>query len=288
MTDEATEEQHSDGGRRRYRKALVSGALAVVVLAAAAVGYDQVVPITHVARARLAQLVLTRPGIKEFDAKPVQALELPVARTGLSVLMSAGAKAPDRTGAYLVAWKGAAVSDALESVAFLAPSTDVAKRLVAQVRSTNLSDKAYASNALGRRSTYTVPGVTGSAGSLYVSSATTATPSQLAVTVFRSGDVVSVTEALHPTAAKADTETATIAEYHHLATTAPGFSLEVVRRPLTATLVWVAGALILAALAALSPVIAGRLRTRRQERREAEERARGSTVPGHRITKRQR
>jgi len=266
----------------------VAGGVALIVAVVAAVGYQQVIPVTHVDRARLARLVVTRPGVKEFDTKPARAAELPVAKTGLSVLESAAKKAPDTSGSYLVAWVGAGANNALESVVFLAPSPGVAERLEAQVLSTNLSAQALASSSLNRLSTFTVPGVPGSAGSLYGPSAPTAGPSQLAVTAFQSGRVVTVTEALHPTTAKADTETATTTEYRHLQAVAPGFSLKVVHYPLTATILWVVGAVLIAVMIALSPVTVARTRQRRRDRREAEERARGSLVPGHRITKRQR
>lgn len=312
MTDEATDEERSDEvlgvdaagpdtpagdttsdeargpGRHPRRSTAVAGGIAVAVLVVAAVGYQQVIPITHIARTRLAGLVVTRPGVKEFDNKPAQATELPVAKTGLSVLEGAAKKSPDTSGSYLVAWTGATANNALETVAFLAPTPAVAKHLQAQVLSTNLSPQALSSSSLSRLSTFTVPGVPGSAGSLYGSSAKTAGASQLAVTAFQYGRVVTVSEALHPTSAQPDSETATTTEYHHLQAVTPGFTLKVVHRPLTATIVWVAGALLIAVLVALSPVIARRTRQRRQERREAEERARGSLVPGHRITKRQR
>ncbi|MDQ6838157.1 MAG: hypothetical protein M3137_07480, partial [Actinomycetota bacterium] len=208
--------------------------------------------------------------------------------TGLSVLKTAGRTSPKRSGAYLVAWTGASANIALETVTFLAPSTDVAKRLEAQVVSTNLSAQALASSSLPRLSTFAVPGVAGSTGSLYGGTTKTAGATQLAVTAFRNGRVVAVTEALQPTMAKADSETATTTEYRHLRAVGPGFSLEVVHRPVTATILWVAGAVALAVLITLSPAGLRRIRRRREERREAQERARGSVVPGHRITKRQR
>ena len=267
---------------------MVAGGVAVLVLVAAAVGYQQVIPITHVDRTRLARLVITRPGVKEFNTKPAQSVELPVAKTGLSVLEAAAKKAPDSSGSYLAAWAGTGPNDAMESVAFLAPSATVAKKLAAQVLAMNLSAQALASSSLTRLSTFTVSGVPGSHGSLYGSSAKTPGASQLAITTFEEGRVVTVTEALHPTSAQPDSETATTAEYRHLQATAPEFSLKVVHRPLTATILWAVGAVAIAALIALSPAVVGRARRRRRERREAEERARGSLVPGHKITKRQR
>jgi hypothetical protein len=266
----------------------VAGGVAVVVAVAAVVGYLLVIPMHQVDRGRLARLVVTRPGVKEFDTKPARAAELPVSGTGLSVLQGAAQKAPDASGSYLVAWAGAGANNALETVAFLTPSPAVAKRLQAQIASTNLSAQALSSSSLNRLSTFTVPGVPGTAGSLFGPSSPAAGPSQLAITAFQDGRVVTVTEALHPTSAQPDSETATVTEYRHLQTVEPGFSLKVVHWPLTATIVWVAGAVVAVVLIATSPVTAGRIRRRRRERREAEERARGSVVPGHRITKRQR
>ncbi len=275
-------------GRHPRRTSAVAGGIALIVLVVAAVGYSKVISITHVDRGRLARLVVTQPAVKEFDTKPAQAAELPVAKTGLSVLEAAAQKAPNTSGSYLVAWAGAGANNALETVAFLAPSPDVAKRLEAQVVSTNLSAQALSSSSLNRLSTFTVPGVPGSAGSFYGPSTPTAGPSQLAITTFQNGRVVVVTEALHPTSARPDAETATTTEYRHLQSVTPGFSLKVVHHPLTATILWVAGAVLIAVMIALSPVTVARTRQRRRERREAEEWARGSLVPGHRITKRQR
>ncbi len=309
VTDEATDEEQSNDvlepaaagrpddpargesrgpSRHPRRTAAVAGGVAVLVLVVAAVGYQQVIPITHVARGRLARLVVTRSGVKEFDTKPAQAVELPVAKTGLSVLEGAGKKSPDASGSYLVAWTGPGANNALETVAFVAPSADVAKRLEAQVVSTNLSAQALSSSSLKRLSTFTVPGAPGSAGSLYGSSTATAGASQLAVTAVQVDRVVTVSEALNPTSAETDSKTATVTEYRHLQAAIPGFTLKVVHRPLTATILWAAGAVLIAVLVALSPATVGRVRRRRQARREAEERARGSLVPGHRITKRQR
>lgn len=319
MTDEATDEEQTDGertdedlghadpgqpapaddkddaaaearasGPHPRRATVMAGGVAVLVLVVAAIGYQQVIPITHVARGRLAELVITQPGVKEFDTKPAQSAELPVAKTGLSVLEAAAKKSPNATGSYLVAWAGAGPNNAMESVVFLAPSADVARKVDAQILAMNLSAQALSSSQLNRLSTFTVPGVPGSNGSLYGSAANTPGASQLAVTAFQSGRLVTVTEALHPTNAQADSETATTAEFRHLRSVGPGFSLDVVHRPLTATIVWVAGAVVIALLVALSPTVVRRSRRRRQERREAEERARGSLVPGHRITKRQR
>jgi hypothetical protein len=267
---------------------VVAGGIAVIVLVAAAVGYQKVIPITHVDRTRLARLVITRPGVKEFNTKPAQAAELPVAKTGLSVLEAAAKKAPDTSGSYLVAWAGAGPNNAMESVVFLAPTAAVAKKLEAQVLTMNLSPQALSSSSLSRVSTFSVPGVPGSNGSLYASTAKTPGASQLAVTTFQDGRVVTVTEALHPTSAQPDSETATTTEYRHLQAVTPGFTLKVVHRPLTATILWAAGAVVIAGLVALSPAIVGRTRRRRRDRREAEEQARGSLVPGHKITKRHR
>jgi hypothetical protein len=81
--------------------------------------------------------------------------------------------------------------------------------------------------------------------------------------------------------ARPNADTITRGEYANLRHLGTGFSLSVTRRPVVATTLWAAGAIVLAALTALAPVW---LRRRARRRRQAyEDEMASRTIIGERV-----
>jgi hypothetical protein len=259
----------------------------VVVLVVAAVGYQLVIPQKHVDRTRLARLVVTTPGVKEFDVKPTGAAEQKATSSGLKTLEAAAKKSPSSTGVYSIEWTGKGTKDVAGVIVFLLPDEAEAKATLAQVKAQQLGPKSYSTDSLTRSSTFTVPGVPGSSGSYYEMTKKTATSLNLAATVFRQGDVVAVAEGIKAKDTQADTETVTRTEYAHVRTVTPGFTLSLTTRPTVASVVWIAGSVVVALLAGFAPVVVGRIRRTRRRRRQ-EELDRLIVVRGQTIAKRRR
>ncbi len=270
-----------------YRRTAFAVARAVVVLAVGAVGYQAVVPSTHVVRARLARLVVTRPGVAAFDVKASRASVEQASQSGLAALVTAGKRSPGRTGIYSIEWTPSPLQ-AAGIVVFVLPDDAQASAVLSQFRRDQQGPQAYASDSLDRRSTFTVAGVPTSTGSVYVPSPKAPRTSPgLAVTTFREGRVVGLAEVLLTTPTQADDTAVASAEYSHLRQVEPGFTLQVVSRPLVPTVAWAAGAVVVALVAALGPVGWRRRRDRRERERQAElERLAGA--PAHHIVKRRR
>jgi hypothetical protein len=259
----------------------------VIVLVIAAVGYQLVIPQKNVDRTRLAKLVVTEPGVKKFDVKPTGAAEQKAASSGLKTMEAAVKKSPNSTGIYSIEWTAKGSKNVTGIIAFLLPTEADAKATLTQVRTQQLAAKSYTSDSLTRSSTFTVAGVPGSSGSFYEMTKKTATSLNLAATVFRTGDVVAVAEGITATDTQADTETVTRTEYAHLQSVAPGFTLTPTTRPAVASLVWIAGSVVVALLAGFGPVVVGRIRRTRRQRRQAEL-DRLIVVRGQTIAKRRR
>jgi hypothetical protein len=267
-----------------YRQPAFAVLRAVVVLAAAVVGYQAVIPSTHVIRSRLARLAVSEPGVAGFNVKPTQAGEQAAAQTQLATVVAAAKKAPSATGVYSIEW-APSTSEGAGLVVFLLPTTSEATSTFSEVRTQQLAAASESANGLTRRSTFAVSSVPGSAGAVFTSSAGGSAATELAATALRYGRVVAVTEALSSTRSQADASVLTAAEYSRLRKVASGFSLKVVDRPVVATVVWAAGAVALALVVALGPV-ARRRSARRRQRLIEEELSRQVVVRGQIITKR--
>jgi hypothetical protein len=260
---------------------------AVVVLAAAAFGYQALIPTTHIDRTRLAHLVLGEPGVTGYNVKPSQAAEQPATGLPLTTVTAAAKRSPNQTGVYSIEWIKSQ-TDAAGLVAFLLPSDAQAAATLPEVRTGQLGATSYSSNGLTRRSTFAIAGVPGSEGALYSPTAKSAAPApSLVITAFSYGRTVAMTELQSAAQTQADATTATVNEYAHLRQIEPGFTLKVVNYPVVATVLWAAAAVALAALVAFGPIAWSRLATRRRRRLE-EELANRVVVHGQVITKRHR
>jgi hypothetical protein len=274
-------------GPSPLRTPALVAARTLVVLVVAAVGYQLVIPQQHLDRGRLAQLVVTSPGVREFDVKPTGAAEQKASSSGLKALVAAAARHPSSTGVYSIEWTGKGTKDVAGVIVFLLPDEADAAATLAQVKAQQLGKASYSQDSLTRSSTFSVPGVPGSSGSFYEMSKKTTTPVDLAATVFRSGDIVAVAEGIKAKETQADTETVTRAEYAHLRALGPGFTLSPTTRPVVASAVWVVVSVAAALLAGLLPVVVGRSRRNRRRRRQ-EELDRLIVVRGQTIAKRRR
>jgi hypothetical protein len=279
----------SGGGRppssRRRTVFAVSRALVVVVVAA--VGYQLVVPQTHVVRARLNRLVLPQPGVAKYNVKSPVTAEQPASTTQLSTVESAATKSPNRTGVYSISWSPSQSSGAGVLV-FLLPTTAQAKAALPQVRAQEAAAGSYTSQGLTRRGTYAVTSVPGSAGATYSpTSEGSGLGADLSIATFRDGRVVGAVEVVGASATQADSGTIATNEYNLLRKVEPGFTLKKVTRPVLASSLWVAAAVLLAAIAALTPAARRRLADRRQ-RKIDEELSHMVVVKGQTISKHRR
>ncbi len=273
-------------GTGRRRRAGFAVGRAVVLLVAAAVVYELVIPSTHIDRTRLARLVPTTSGLAAFAKTTPQAGEQNDGQSGLAAVMGAAKTSPSRTGVYSVVWSASQTSLA-GVIAFLLPDVASAQAAVTQIRSQQMGVTTYATDSLVRNSTGSVVGVPGSYTATYqpAAQAPKGTP-YLQVTEFLYGRVDSVSEAVGaPSSVGADAASLTAIEYTLLKRQGGQVSLTIKEYPVALTAGWAIGAVVLAAAFALMPV----LRRRRAEtRRLAYEAAMANRVivNGQIITKR--
>jgi hypothetical protein len=287
-------------GGSPYRKPALAVARALVVLVIAAVGYAEIAPINHSAvhhpavtkavRTRLANLTVKEPGISGFKTKAASAGEIPAANAGVAAYTTVSKKLPNQSGIYSVYWTGAAKgsTNQVGVVAFLLPTPADAATVLKGLNTLEMAAKSQSASSLKRASTFTVPGVAGSEGSVFEPSKTTKTPAFLVLATFRQGNVIgfinSVESGMTPAesaAAQANAVTMAKAESKHLVAVEPGFTLiDVTKKayvtpsfthyPQTATIIWIVGGVAGALLAGAGPLLVGRARRRRRERLQAE------------------
>jgi hypothetical protein len=226
--------------------------------------------------------VLTKPGVAAFNKASPQAAEQNDTQTGLAAVTAAAKRSPNQTGIYSIQWVPTQTTGA-GIVAFLLPNDSVATTSLAQARAQQLTPTSFSSNGLTRSSTFTVPSIPGSYGAVYQPSSKAAgAPPGLAVTVFRYGKVVVLSDvASSKSTDQAVAETLATSEYLHLRQLGSGFSLSVTRRPVGPTVLWVVGAVLLAAIAALTPVI--RRRRAEKRRRAYEEELAHQVIVGRQV-----
>jgi hypothetical protein len=271
----------------RRRRTAFAVTRAVAVLVVAAIGYQLVVPQSHIDRTRLSRLVPAAPGVARFKVKAAQSAEEPGSGTQLTSVVSASEKSPNKTGVYTTSWSPSSTLGAGVLV-FLLPTTAQAAATLPAVRAQQAAVGTYTSQGLTRRATFTLTGVAGSAGASYTPTSKTA-PSlgDLSIATFRYGRVVAAVEVVAPSSTQGDTTTIAGREYDLLRRVEPGFTLTKVTRPVLASSLWLAGAVLLAAIVALAPAARRRMAARRQ-RRIDEELSHMVVVKGQTISKHRR
>ena len=253
------------------RRGLYAALRAVIVLLVAALAYPAVVPYSRTVRTRLAQLVPQKTGLAAFDKAKPQAAEQADGATGLAAVTAAARRSPGQTGIYSIEWSPTSTSGA-GVIAFLLPTPAAAGTALKQITAQQLAAGSYSSDQLARVSTFALPGVPGSAGSLYKPTAKAGGPPGLAVTAFRSGRVVAVSEVADTdsTAVQADTVKLSATEAARLRALGPDFSLQQTVNPVVPTVLWGVGSVLLALLVALIPLERHRRALQRQRAYEAE------------------
>jgi hypothetical protein len=289
LDDKLPEDKQEEAPSRRpasaRRKAGFAAGRALVVLVAAGIGWYLVVPAHHVVRSRLSMLVISKPKVAAYEKAKPQAGAQDDTDTGLAALTAAAKKFPDQTGAYSVEW---ALSQSSQAgvVAVLLPNESDAMAVMTELSKKQLSAKANSADSLTRTATFTVPGVPGSAGSVF--SSPSKTGPTLSTALFRQGRVVSLTQVISSAeTAKPDSIKLTVNQYANLRKVEPGFTLSVTDYPLVPSVLWGLGAVALAALAAFSPFLWRRRAERRRLAYEAELASR-VVVGGMVIAKRRR
>lgn len=271
----------SSSKKSHNRLAIPLAGVAVVAVAIGSfVSYQALIPQTHVVPSRLARLVTSHPGVKAFDIKPTSALVQSVAKSGIKPLEAAAKQFPAETGIYSKVWQpspsGAA---ATEVIAFLSPSSSTARSIYQLLRTQRLSSKANAVNSLVRLSTFSVSGITGSAGAIYGSSAkpsTATTAPTLGAVVFRVGRVVALTELVNTSGTQSSVEVVARSEATQLRAVEPGFTLAIVTYPKLASIVWGIESLLLLLIVGYLPFGLPRWRERQALLRSLQE-ERGDT-----------
>lgn len=303
MSEPASE---AEVARPNRKPAFFGLARVAVVLAVAAGGYFLVVPTHHdrqtrIVTSRLSQLAIASPGVTGFNDKPQQSAVQQASEIGITALTNAAKNDPGHTGVYARSWtKAKQGSDAIVVFAILLPTESEAQTVLGGVDKQVLAKNAEASNSLKQTSTFAVTGLDGSHGAIYEPTKPTKTSQVTVVTTFRQGRVVNLVQAAETTntaagrqTTQAHVESVSKAQAAHLRTLSPGFNLvELVRPagtsyPATASIVWIAGSLVVASVAGLAPVWYRRSRRRREARRQAEL-DRMIFVRGQTITKRRR
>ncbi|MGH9095692.1 MAG: hypothetical protein ACRDXE_11070 [Acidimicrobiales bacterium] len=261
-----------DAASVRRRRAAFATLRGVVVVVVAVVGYQALIPQTHIDRSRLKGLVVTQPGVKAFDIKPAGAAEQQAARIGLPAPAAAAKRDPHHTGVYSIEWTPTPSTGA-GLVVFLLPKRADAATSLGQIRQRQLAADSYKADGLTRRTTFNVGGVPGSTGSVYAgspsASASASHPVELSVVAFATGRVVSIVQVLDPSGTQADAVAVARTEYGHLRKVEPGFTLAKVTRPTVATVLWIVGSVLVLLLAVGWPWGRRALVARRRRREQA-------------------
>jgi hypothetical protein len=296
----STEDGPAASGPSPYRKPALAVLRAVVVLAIAAVGYVEIIPINHPAvhhpevtkavRTRLAELAPKESGIAGFKTKATSAGEVPAANAQVTVYEALAKKYPDQTGIYSIYWQGTAKgsSDQVGVVAFLLPTDADASTVLGALNKLELGAKSQSASSLKRAKAFTMPGLAGSQGSIFAPAKATKTPADLVLASYRQGNVVVFVNTVRGgedsavgALAQAQATALSQSESKLLAKVEPGFTLVDVTAkayttpsfthyPQVASIVWVAGGVVVALLAGVGPWWVARARRRRQERLQAE------------------
>jgi hypothetical protein len=272
----------STGERRSWPGALLRAA---VIVAASAVAYSFLIPISTIERSRLDLLVERTNGTKDFP-HAAKVSQNQASSAGLSALTADAKAHPHQSGVVIGTWPGPGKDSqqGLVDAVFLTSQATVASKVDRQLAGQALTASAYKSQGLTRSTTFTVSGVTGSTGSVYVTAAKATQSGSVAVAVWETGRVVTLVEVVRTGAGspEADAMTAVRTEAAHLDGLVPGFTLSPTRYPALATELWAGGTVVLALLVGLGPVGVRRRRARRHRAWLAEQerliRVRGTTV----------
>jgi hypothetical protein len=256
----------------------------VVVAALAAGGYFLFIPITHLESARLAGLVVTRPGISGFKTKPSGASVQPASKSALGAIRRSAAQAPNATGGYTVSWNGTkSPEDALSLSVMLLADPAHARSAASEARTTYLGSTTYNSESYTFRSRYSLAGIPGARAATYVRAKSTSTPAgQLRIAVFAVGRALTIEFLATTSGSERQLLAVASAQYRHLLSIPPDYSIATTSDPPLASVIYGLVAAALVAMAYFVPILVGKARARRrrreQQRAQYQYRSRGRKV----------
>lgn len=208
------------------------------MLVAAGFTYDHLIPVSHVQRSRLSQLVTTAPA--GFTAKPTSAAAVDAADNPFTGVKNAAKRAPNATGSYAVQWGSPkAPNDVAELLVSLLPDKASATSVLAEAKKDYLAAGSFSADGYSKAGTFALTGIPGAGTALYTSKTKGDAP--VAVAVFATGRTVSVVFGSQTTGAAAGEATAralALSQHQHLLKVVPGFTLTYTTHPLWATVVY--------------------------------------------------
>jgi hypothetical protein len=247
------------------RSVVLSIAIAVAIGVVAALGGFRFIRIKDAEPTRLVQL---EPATPPAGFKPYASHVVDAPLSAFAAGKSAARRSPDATGSYTKEWQGpSSTSDDATVSLSLVPTTSEAATVQSEATTADLSRGSFSSQSVSLQSRFPVAGTTDTNGALF------AAPSgpNIGVVVQRVGRIVAVvTVKQSGPASQAQTTAQTMAqsEYHLLRQVEPGFSLVQTRWPISATSIYSAVAVILAAVVIGGPVAVRRVRRKRRTAHE--------------------
>lgn len=269
-----------------------------VVVVLAGIGYSLFIPQTRPDDKQMAQLVISHSALSSVPRKAALSQSIPASSSTFAVTRKVARQHPDETGLYGREWYvTSAAPPEVGVVLQLLPTPALASSVFSNVK-TQLSKAPTLQGATVTSSvSFTVPSVPDAIGESYLlldSTAPSPTPVGTAYSAaYRVGRVV-VSELIDSTSTTRST-TAMVSDVEAgatlLARTEPGFSLDRTTYPMTASLVYGAAAVVLAAGVVVLPELFVSLHRRRRQRHHDRERRRAReqyAVRGRRTVRRQR
>ena len=242
---------------------------AVIVLIAAAIAYEQFIPIHHEERARLSRLVVARPPAG-FATKSTSSNEVVSSSSPFSAFKTAAKRSPNQTGAYSIQWpEASSTANAASVLVSWLPSASDAAGVEKQAVSSYLTSGSFKSDSYTMKGRFSIPAVAGAQAATF-GPAPSKGSQGLAVAVFPEGRFVVVDFAQQAGAAQAQATVISLsqAQAAHLRQIGSGFTLGVTTYPAAASLIFGGVAVALAALVVAVPVGVSRGRRRRRAARD--------------------
>jgi hypothetical protein len=233
--------------------------VAVVLAAAAAVGFVLWIPVTAVNHQVLRSLGVTRP-VSGFEPKPTVETLQP-STSALEAVKKAAATAPAETGTLAVGWKGTDKKSSASVSLTVLPTLGDARDAQGEASTEYLAVSALVDQGDKYTGALSVPGVPHAAGASFVSATSTSgtvkpTAERIDVAVFRAGRVVAVVFVDGAaTSAATSLRALSVAEYRHLRQVGTQPALSKTTVPVVAAVVYVVVAIaVIGAVEALPTV----------------------------------
>lgn len=270
------------------RRLGVRVAVAAVLVGLAIGGYLLWIPVHRPDPHKVAALAVTGPVVRLRGHPKTSTLD-PATAVPISAVKTATVATPGETAAYSVNWKGLAPVTAGSVEIIALPTLQSARSAQSEILTAELSKTSLTGVGYGFGGLTKVPGVPGAEGKYYLKgtkpTVTASTPRVTAV-VFRAGRViVNVTVDAKGADATATARALASAQYRHLELVGTDPALAQTRFPVVASLVYALVAIVVLAIAEVTPWIVATEQHRRREARVAA--ARSARVSrGNKVVKR--